>query len=214
MLERVSDGCRRQRHVALSQSHQGQARLRIPPRLAGARGTPPPHLEDRPAAVVPVPVRSMASRTPAAGTVAAPHTQPGPPARPRWTPRAVAGSRHGGPGSGHGCCRHRFRGATAPWPRSTPRPGRTGRAPGACRPARSRPSRSRWRRVHRRWWPPPPPRPGPGPDGPRPPRSPHGPGPPDPWRPPQGCSSIPSRSPDPPIPRPRARRPSSAARSC
>ena len=35
MLERVSDGCRRQRHVALSQSHQGQARLRIPPRLAG-----------------------------------------------------------------------------------------------------------------------------------------------------------------------------------
>ena len=32
MVERVSDGCGRQRNVALSQSHQGQSRLRIPPR--------------------------------------------------------------------------------------------------------------------------------------------------------------------------------------
>ena len=36
MVQRLSDGRRRQGNVALSQSHQGQARLRIPPRIAGA----------------------------------------------------------------------------------------------------------------------------------------------------------------------------------
>ena len=34
MVERVADGCRRQRNVALSQSQQGESRLRIPPRFA------------------------------------------------------------------------------------------------------------------------------------------------------------------------------------
>ena len=35
MFERIADGCRGQRNVALSQSQQGESRLRIPPRLAG-----------------------------------------------------------------------------------------------------------------------------------------------------------------------------------
>ena len=34
MFERVADGCRRQRNVALCQSQQGESRLRIPPRLS------------------------------------------------------------------------------------------------------------------------------------------------------------------------------------
>ena len=192
MFERVADGCRRQRNVALGQSQQGESRLRIPPRLASREervlrtfeitqleshaaqfGEGPPEF--------PAQVRSQ-FRTCGKGFLFRLGERPAQP-KDLGTVHAAAAMDAADTAS-----------VAPPLHGLGPLLGEVvlSRAPGACTPARSRPFRSRWHRAHRRWWPPPPPRRGPGLDGPRPPGSPRAPRPPDRARPPPGCRLDPT----------------------
>ena len=132
----------------------GPGRVVGPIRRGELRAGPPPRLGCRPFAVGSVQVRSTASRAPGEGRGVAPRRPGGLPSPPRRRTRAAGGSRRGGRGSGRGGCRWRWFGATVPWPRSIPRPGRTGRVPAGRRRARSRRPRSRADPARRKPWPP------------------------------------------------------------
>ena len=151
----------------LGPSAPGPGRVAGPIRRVERRARPPPRRGCLPAAAGSLQARSAASRALAAGRAAAPHRPGGPPSRPGRRSRAAGGSRRGGRGSGRGGSRWRWFDATAPWPRSIVRPGRTGRVPAGRTQARSRRPRSTADPARRRLWPPLPRREVPAPAGPR-----------------------------------------------
>ena len=153
-LEGVSDGGGRGGHVSLGQTHQRETRLGIPP---GAMSGQQRFLRAGDVSLVESDPSELVERPPELASQVraqflAGHERLRSP--PRCTTRAAGGSRRGGPGSARGGCRWRSSRTTAPSPRSTPRPRRTGRGPAARTRARSRRPPSRADRGPRRRSPP------------------------------------------------------------